>query len=81
VLYLLYASALSILTLLIFLGWVVGRYMVDFTPELAVLAWCVLASLWQVVRLLPGAKRLLFQGAIVWLALYSVALDISSCLQ
>jgi hypothetical protein len=70
-----------ILTVFICLGWVVGRYMVDFVPQLILAGWTLMAAMWQPQRLSPGSKTVLFKAAIGWLAVYAVALDVASCLQ
>jgi hypothetical protein len=80
-LYSVYASAIAILALLAFWGFILGRYDVDFVPELVVLSWCLLAASWQAVQRSGGRRALLFRTAVCGLTLYSVVLDVGACWQ
>jgi hypothetical protein len=77
----LYASAVITLALFVLLGWIVGRYGVDFAPELVLLSWCLLAASWQAVHGMRGSRPLLFKGVVTALTLYTVLLDFWICLQ
>jgi hypothetical protein len=59
------------------LGYGVGRYAVDFAPELVLLSWCLLAARWQGLDQLAKAWEVPFRLAVVSIALYSVVLGIS----
>ena len=72
-----YVCALSILVVLALLGYAVGRYTVDFAPELVLLSWCLLAARWQGLDQLAKAWVVPFRLGVVSIALYSVVLGIS----
>lgn len=76
-----YASGIGVLALFAFWGFTLGRYDVDFVPELVLVSWCLLAALWQVVQPLGGNRTLLFRAAVCGLTLYSVVLDVGACWQ
>ena len=75
-----FAGAWIILILLAFLGFVLGRYDVDFAPEFLLLSWCVAVALWQPVRALSGRWKFPFATALVGASLYSAVLDFAVCL-
>lgn len=79
--YALYASGVAVLALFVLLGWVSGRYCVDFAPLFVLLSWCLLAASWQAVHGLRGNRPLLFKGVVAGLTLCSVLLDFWICLQ
>jgi hypothetical protein len=72
----LYSSTAAIMAVLTLLGWIVGRYLVDFAPELVLLSWLLLAAAWQGVRGCTGLQPRLFCCAVAGLALYSLFLDL-----
>ena len=74
-----YIAALVILVLLAFLGFVLGRYTVDFAPEFLLLAWCVAVALWQPIRTAPRLWRFVFAFGLAAATLYSAVLDFSFC--
>jgi len=76
----LYVSALGIIAVFGLIGWITGRYLVDFAPELVLLSWLLLAALWQGVRGSSGRQPRLFQCAVAGFTLYSVFLDLWMCL-
>jgi hypothetical protein len=78
--YCIYVSAFSVLVLLAFLGFTIGRYTVDFAPEFAVLSWCLLAAWWQVLYGSPKGRPVPFRIAVVGMTLYSTALGVSMCI-
>ena len=71
----LYISSLGIMAMFASLGWIVGRYLVDFAPELVLLSWLLLAASWQVLRGWSTWHSRLFQCAVAGFTLYSVFLD------
>jgi hypothetical protein len=73
----LYLSAVGIMAIFALLGWVVGRYLVDFAPELVLLSWLLLTAAWQVVRGWSAWQSRLFRCAVVGFTLYSVFLDLT----
>ena len=73
----LYISAMGMMAMFALLGWIVGRYLVDFAPELVLLSWLLLAALWQTVRGLSAWQSRLFQCAVAGFTLYSVFLDLT----
>ena len=73
----LYVSAAGLMAVFAFLGWISGRYLVDFAPELVLLSWLLLAASWQRVRGLSGMQPRLFQCAVAGFTLYSLLLDLS----
>ena len=77
--YCVYVSALGILMLLALLGFVLGRYTVDFAPEFLLLSWCLLAAGWQAIRGAAEGWRLPFQIVVAGATLYSAVLDIWLC--
>jgi hypothetical protein len=58
------------------LGWIVGRYLVDFAPELVLLSWLLLAAAWQGVRDWSVRQQRLFQCTVVGFTLYSALVDL-----
>ena len=72
----LYVSALGIIAVFASLGWIAGRYLVDFAPELVLLSWLLLAASWQGVRGWSGTQPRLFQCVVAGFTLYSVFLDL-----
>jgi hypothetical protein len=75
-----YVCALAVTAVFVLLGWIAGRYLVDFAPELLLLSWFLLAALWQGVRGLPGRQRRWLQCAVAGFTLYSALLDCWFCL-
>jgi hypothetical protein len=76
IIYCVYVSALSILILLALLGFVLGRYTLDFAPEFVLLSWCLLAAGWQAVGRLADGTRLRLQIAVLGATFYSAFLEI-----
>ena len=72
----LYATAVSIVAVFALLGWIAGRYLVDFAPELVLLSWLLLAAAWQGVRGYTGVRPRLFRYAVTGFTLYSLFLDL-----
>jgi hypothetical protein len=72
----LYVSAVSIMAMFALLGWIVGRYLVDFAPELVLLSWLLLAAAWQGVRDWSVRQQRLFQCTVVGFTLYSALVDL-----
>jgi hypothetical protein len=72
----LYVSAVGIIAMFALLGWIVGRYVVDFAPELILLSWLLLAAAWQGVRVCTGIQPRLFRYAVAGFTLYSLFLDL-----
>jgi hypothetical protein len=72
----LYSSALAIIAVFASLGWIVGRYLVDFAPELVLLSWLLLAAAWQGLRSGSGVQPRLFRYAVAGFTLYSLFLDL-----
>jgi hypothetical protein len=75
----LYVFAVGIMAVFALLGWIVGRYLVDFAPELVLLSWLLLAALWQGVRGWSERQPRWFQCAVAGFTLYSVFLDFWMC--
>jgi hypothetical protein len=75
-----YVSTLGILGPLALLGFVLGRYSVDFAPEFVLLSWCLLSAVWQTVQGLPKTWQMPFEIAVVAAALHSAVFDLSICL-
>jgi hypothetical protein len=71
-----YVCALSILVVLALLDYDVGRYAVDFAPELVLLSWCLLAARWQGLDQLANAWLVPFRLGVVGIACYSVVLGV-----
>jgi hypothetical protein len=76
VIYCIYVCVLSTLVVLALLGYAVGRYTVDFAPELVLLSWCLLAAGWQGLHQLAKTWVVPFRLAVVGIAFYSAALGI-----
>ena len=76
----LYFSAVGIIAIFASLGWIAGRYLVDFAPELVLLSWLLLVAWWQGVRDWSEWQSRLFQCAVAGLTLYSLSLDLWMCL-
>jgi hypothetical protein len=72
----LYSSAVAILVVFALLGWISGRYLVDFAPELVLLSWLLLAAAWQRLRAGAGLQPRLFRYAVAAFTLYSLFLDL-----
>jgi hypothetical protein len=72
----LYAATASIVAVFALLGWIAGRYLVDFAPELVLLSLLLLAAAWQGVRACTGVRPRLFRWAVAGLTLYSLFLDL-----
>ena len=72
----LYSSVLTILAVFALLGWIAGRYLVDFAPELVLLSWLLLAAAWQNLRGRAGVQPRLFRYAVAGFTLYSLFLDL-----
>ena len=75
--YCIYVSALSILVVLALLDYPVGRYTVDFAPELVLLSWCLLAARWQNLHQLAKAWLVSFRLAVLSIAFYAAVLGIA----
>ena len=78
--YCIYVCALSILVVLALLDYAVGRYTVDFAPELVLLSWCLLAARWQGLHELAKSWLVLFRLAVVGIAFYSAVFGIFMCI-
>jgi hypothetical protein len=76
----LYVSAVGIIVVFALLGWIAGRYLMDFAPELVLLSVLLLAAWWQGVRGRSQRQSRLFQCAVAGLTLYSLSLDLWLCL-
>ena len=74
-----YLSAIGVLILLAFMGFVLGRYTVDFAPPLVCLAWCGAAAIRQRLQGRPRLWRAPFGLAVVAATLYTAVLDFSFC--
>jgi hypothetical protein len=72
----LYSSTAAIVAVFALLGWVSGRYLVDFAPELVLLSWLLLAAAWQAVRDRAGVQPRFFRYAVAGFTLYSLFLDL-----
>ena len=72
-----YVCTLSILVVLALLDYTVGRYTVEFAPELVLLSWCLLAARWQGLHQLANGWQVPFRLGVVTIAIYSVVLGIS----
>ena len=75
----LYVSDVGIMAVLALLGWIVGRYLVDFAPELVLLSWLLLAARLQGAGGWSERPPRWLQCAVGGLTLYSVCLDCWMC--
>ena len=76
----LYICSMGLMALFASLGWIAGRYLVDFAPELVLLSWILLTASWQGVRGLSQWQYRLFRGAVAGLTMYSLYLNVWMCL-
>ena len=77
----LYATAAATLGVFASLGWVVGRYLADFAPELLLLSWLVILMAWQGIRRGPKARALVFQCLVGVVVCYSLTMHFLLCMQ
>jgi hypothetical protein len=57
-------------------GWIAGRYLVDFAPEPVLPSWLLLAAWWQGVRGWSQWQSRLLQCVVTGLTLYCLSLDL-----
>ncbi len=74
--YCVFFCALSVLVLLAFLGFTVGRYIVDFAPEFVLLSWFLLAANTQALQGLARGRLVPFRLAVLGTTLYSASFEI-----
>jgi hypothetical protein len=76
-----YFSGLGMMALFALLGWIHGRYTLDFAPELVLLSCFLLAALWQgAANWAPWQSRL-FKWTVAGSTLYSLLLSFWMCLE
>ena len=76
----LYVCALGVIAIYALAGWIAGRYLVDFAPELVLLSWILLAASWQGVRGWSQWQSRWFRWAVAGFTLYSLYLDLWMCM-